>query len=250
MTETIALFLDDGHEGIANPILRYGLLERIASAAALRGITVYAFGIGHDEIRLVVDGERAHITNLIRGIKVGTARAACTFGHRMLWAETLRTPVVGSDLTAAVAWAHATFEALGASGPLATPWTSHRDVLGYRTAAFYDASVLEGRVDVAVLHEQAGGGALPDGWPPEKARQEPLNELLRVAASVLGVLPADRSSFALFTHLARSFGYETRHIADALMLTRRRVRQLSAEPVPALPMALETLADPRLRVMP
>lgn len=250
MVEQVAVFLDGSAKGIENAVLRYALLERISSSCALRGVVLLAFGIGRDEIRLVLEGHSGDITNVVRGVKVGTARAALKFGHRISWAETPRSTVEPSSLSQAVAWAHLAPDAAQVDGPLCSPWSSHRDLLRYRAADFYDASVLEGRVDVAEVHAMAGGGVLPTGWPPASPRSETLNELLRVAASVVGVLPADRSCFALFVSLAKERGWETRHIADALMLSRRRVRQLTVQPSPRLPLALHVLADERLRMVP
>ena len=67
---------------------------------------------------------------------------------------------------------------------------------------------------------------------------------------LLGVLPADRRCFRLFVHLGNARGWSTQDLAAALALTARRVRQLKASPEPMLRVALMSLADPRLCVVP
>jgi hypothetical protein len=71
-----------------------------------------------------------------------------------------------------------------------------------------------------------------------------------MAGSVLGVLPGDRRSFRLFVHLAIARGFSKADLADALVLTQRRIRQLAAATEPQLDLGLCALADPRLRCVP
>ncbi len=163
-----------------------------------------------------------------------------------------REGIASVRLFEAIRWAHVAPREVAALGPLSTPWTSHRDLLQLRRAPFYDASVLEGRLDPRELHLACGGQPLPPGWPPPPGEREALSLLLRVAGGVLGRMPADRRCFHLFVQLARVRGWHTRAIADALVLTRRRIRQITAEGVcgQKLDMALATLADPRLGRVP
>jgi hypothetical protein len=77
-----------------------------------------------------------------------------------------------------------------------------------------------------------------------------MNRLVRIAAGVLGMLPANRSTFRLVVHLGRALGYAVDQIAAALQLTSRRIRQLFADHEPLLEAALLHVADPRLGVVP
>jgi hypothetical protein len=231
----------------AGATFRYGVLERLQACAAARGVEVLAFGFGRRELRLVLEGEPRAITNTLRGTKVGTVRAACRYPSRFRAGPSQRAPV--TDLTDAVAWCHMGPIEAGALSPLASPWSSHRDLLGFRYARFFDASLIAGRVDPHLVHAMCGGRTLPLRWPP-RGRAEDLSLLLRIAAAVSGVLPADRRCFRLFVHLAKTRGWQTLPVARALALTTRRVRQLKAEREPHLKTALKSLGDPRLSLVP
>jgi hypothetical protein len=246
--ERVLFEVDDGLEPFAGAILRYDLLERLRRTAEKHDVAALAFGLGASEVRLVLEGDATSVGEVLKGLKGGTARVAAGWGYDLGWKRPLRFGV--TDLDAAVAWAHRAPVDAGAQGPLASPWSSHRDLLRYRDADFYDAAALRGRVDVARVHAEAGGGALPDGWPPAKPDREPLAVLLRVSAAVLGVLPADRRCFRVFVHLARLRGWGTAQVAETLAVTPRRVRQLLTEPEPRVRLAVRTLGDPVLMRIP
>ncbi len=239
----VAWHVEHGIEAFGGSVVRYGLLERASRAAAERGATLLAFGMTPGEVRLVFEGSADAVRNAARGAKVGTTRAVLARGATLVFGPTRRERV--HDLVEAVTWAHRAPLEAGATGPLASPWSSHRDLLGWREAAFFDASPLRARVEAAAVHERVGGGDLPRARKPDGHR-EPLTLLLRVAAALRGVLPADRRCFGLFCQLARARGWRTMEVADALMLTDRRVRQLYQVADPLVPVALGTLADPRL----
>ena len=251
MIERVLCEVDSGMLGIGSPLVRYSFLERLAKCAEKNGVTILAFGIGDFDVRLVLEGGDDQIRNTIRGLKVGTTRAAKSWGVHMVWGQTMRWMWPrDAALEAAVAWAHSAPLDSGAHGPLSSPWSSHRDLLMFRRARFYDASVLDGRVDPRLVHKMVGGSPLPKGWPPSPDQRESLSLLLRVAASVLGVLPADRRCFQLFVHLALTRGWASLDVAGALCLTDRRIRQLRGVEEPLLPTALVALGDSRLCYVP
>ncbi len=250
MVERVWVDLTGGRSGLDGAVFRYGVLERLRAAASRRGVTVLAFGYGAVELRVVFEGGAADIGHVLRGLKVGTVRSAASWGVHLVSGSHTRVAVDDGDLCCAVAWAHMAPDDWAVVGPLASPWTSHRDLMGFRLAGFYDPAVLEGRVDPRAVHAACGGRPLPDGWPPPVSEREALATLLRVAGAVLGVLPADRRCFRLFVHLARARGYTTAPLADALTLTRRRVRQLAAAREPHLELALTMLCDCRLAWVP
>lgn len=226
---------------------RYDLLHRASTCFGKRGATLLAWGFGPDGLRLVVEGDPKVLRRACRGLRVGTTHALIR--SNLVASARLRRDTT-EDLFGAVLWAHSGPVEDGAGGPLASPWSSHRDLLQFRRAPFYDAAVLVGRVSSRHLHEAAGGDLLPNGWPPPAHACEDLSLLLRIAAAVLGVLPADRRCFRLFVHLAKYRGWTNAWLADALALTTRRIRQLATTPEPDLDLALMTLADPRLSQVP
>jgi hypothetical protein len=248
--ERIACAVESGHEALVGAVMRYGVMERLGASSARVDVRLLAFGLGDGELRLVVEGDRRDIANVMRGLKVGTTRAARESGRRLEWSGNVHTPVADDALDRAVAWAHAAPVDAGAPGPLGSPWSSHRDLMGYRHAPFYDNAVLAGRVDPQRVHRLAGGRAAPEASVSDDGAGEPLSLLLRVAAAVRGVLPADRRCFRLFAQLAARRGWTTSEVARALGLTPRRVRQLKAERDPLLPLAMTTLGDARLLRVP
>ena len=233
---------------LGGALLRYEVLGRLSESAERSGARVFAFGLADRRVRLVADGAIGAVTNLVRGLKVGTGRSLAHRGTSSIWTDNVRTPV--TDLGAAAAWCHRLPGEESGLDPLASPWSSHRDLMGYRAARFFDATPLRAAVDPLVVHELAGGSGRPPGWPPATARLEGLDLLLRIAGAVRGVLPSDRSCFRLFVHLARARRWATADTAAALRVTTRRVRQLGAEPEPALGAALACLGHPALRVVP
>lgn len=247
--ERIECGLAKGHAALVSAVMRYGVLERLSATSERAGVELLAFGLGDGKLRMLVQGEAGGIANTLRGLKVGTSRAARELGETLRWSGNDRWPVTELDLQAAVAWVHAAPVEAGAVGPLASPWSSHRDLMGYRHAPFYDAGVLEGRVDPQEVHRLAGGHGLPE-LDEDLPAHASLSILLRVAAAVRGVLPADRRCFRLFAHLAARMGWKTVDIAHALALTNRRVRQLKAAEEPLVPTALITLCDPKLGRVP
>lgn len=240
-----------GPERLAHTALnRYTLLNRFLRAFAERDQRVLAFGLQDDALRLVVEGCPRRAALAARVAKAATSRTRRAEGVEVRWESTEIAEIPAEALEEAVGWAHRVDLQGGTQDPLCTPWTSHRDLLGYRRADFFDPTAARARVDVARVHALAGGGALPADWPPAAPRREALTELMRVAAAVCGLLPADRRSFAVFAQLARACGWRTLPIAQALGLTTRRVRQLAAEPDPMVELALRTLSDPRLAIVP
>lgn len=238
--------VDDGLDLFTGAVVRYGILERLRLRMARDGLAMVAFGFGATDLRLVIEGPEVAARRAMKGVKIGTARIARPWGLPFAWGGDSWRSVAEAELTESIAWAHMAPVESGAAGPLASPWSSHRDVMGYRIADFYDPSVVRGRVNPLVVHRLAGGLGVPAGWPPDHPRRESLELLLRVAAGVLGVMPADRRCFRLFVHLGRARGWNTCDLARALALTGRRVRQLAVEPEDRLLVALRSLGDPRL----
>lgn len=237
----IQLTIVEGAAHLTRSTVRYELLERIAAATSSRGIVVLGFGFGLDRLRLVVDGDEAALDAALHGVRSATSRQVRRDGNDLVWGETRRGAVIESELTDAVLWAHAAVD----GDSLASPWTSHRDLLGFRKAGFFDAATAAQRVDVSCLPSaQFSAGAVATRADLQ------LHGVLRVAAGVRGVLPADRSCFRLFVHLGRMLGFDTDELARALALTARRIRQLAAEGEPMLHSALACFADPRLAAVP
>jgi hypothetical protein len=251
MVERIRVEVVRDSEAMRGSLVRYDFLERLASTAQKCGVTVLAFGLGAREWRLLLEGAHDEVSNVIRGLKVGTQRSLKQWGFRLRFSSAERFDEPAADLSEAVAWCHCAPVDAGALVPLASPWSSHRDLLGFRFAGFYDARVLEGRCDARDVHARCGGTPLPPGWPPRSGERESLSLLLRVAASILGVLPADRRCFGLFAHLARLRGWTNAAIAKALAVCTRRVRQIlaAAAGVPVT-VAVRALASPALVCVP
>lgn len=245
MVERVTLTVESGAEALQGAVARYDLLKRLARSARKQGVVLLAFGLGQREHRLVLEGAPSSITNLLRGLRVGTVRAMRRWAE-VRFGDTHREQV-HTELEVAVAWAHAITVEDGATSPLASPWSSHRDLLFFRRAPFYDADAVVSRLDPRRVHALAGGRTLPLGWPPrDPIARESLSRLLRVAGAIVGVLPADRRCFRLFSHLGLHRGWSTQDLANALALTPRRIRQLASDAEPLLDVALVSLADPRL----
>jgi len=233
----------------AGAVFRYELLDRIRRCGSAHAVTVLAFGFeGPRHLRCVLRGRSDRVAAAVKGVKVGTALA---LRHRGLDGG-LGVPQRSRDAAAldAVVWAHrAPLQGpRGPRQPLATPWSSHRDLMGCREAVFFDAKPLRGAVDPSDVDERCGGTPAPRPEPPPERWS--LATLLRIAGAVLGVVPSDRRCFGLFVHLAHEVGWPTREIAAALCLTPRRVRQLAARPAPHFALARRALVDPRLQRVP
>ncbi len=226
---------------------RYALLERAGVLAARCGVTVLAFGFTADDARWVLRGELEAVAAWVKAMRVGTSLSASALGVD-LSGQTVAPAV--RPLVEAVVWAHSAPVEAGAADVLSSPWSSHRDLLCFREAAFFDGKALRASVDARAIHAALHGEPLPAGWPPSEFRTENLPMLLRVSGAVIGLLPADRRCFRLFAHLAKARGFQAAHVARALALTTRRVRQLFAEPEPRVSLALIALSDMRLRVVP
>jgi len=197
-----------------------------------------------DRALLLLEGTDAAVSSALAAIKVGTARAPNLPGGLGL---TRRIQV--HDPIGALVAVHG--HGIEGSDPLANPWSSHRDLMGFRVASFYDAAVWDGRIDPRLVHIRAGGRAMPrDATASLELPRRDLHTCLRVSAAVLGVLPGSRCSMRLFAQLSRRAGQRQIDIASAALLTPRRIRQLEREPEPLLPVALRSLGDQRLRRVP
>jgi hypothetical protein len=243
MIRTVSLTLLCGAELLDRAVARYDLLDRLSEACQLRGLTLLAFGLGEEELRLVLEGPTDEIARAMARLRMGTARHYAHRGHTIVWSDPTFEAVSEEGLAHAIHWAHSCQD----DDPLATPWTSLRDLLGFRRASFFDPARARTRLAPADL---------PPVTPPMKPRSSSrhhthgLDRLLRVAAATLGVLPANRICFRLFVQLGRQIGYSSETLAAALHLTPRRIRQLQNDDEPLLSAALFALDDTRLAVVP
>jgi hypothetical protein len=246
MWERVVVDLTGGRIGLIGAVFRYEVLERLAKSAALHQVHLLAFGFGASELRLVLQGEAEAIGNVLKGLKVGTQKAAARWGLELRGKAHERRVLAEPQLLDTVAWVHRAPMEAGALCALASPWSSHRDVLGFRRAPFYDPTALSRLIDPVVLADHVE--EFPEAWCT--APKEDLDFLLRISAAVLGRLPSDRRCFRLFVHLAKERGFGSHELAHALAVTVRRVRQLASEVEPDLPLALAALADRRLARVP
>lgn len=244
MFEKVGVDLTGGRLGLLGAVYRYDVLDRVWRSTQPRGVKLLAFGFAERELRLVLEGEPDLLTNVLRGVKVGTIRAAARWGLPMRSGPHRRDPT--TDLLEAIVWAHKGPVEAGAPHPLGSPWCSQRDLYGYRRARFYDASLLRDRIDLSHLAARLGA----PGRVVRAARKEDLPMLLRIASAVVGVVPGDRRCFRVFVHLGKARGWPTVALADALSLTSRRIRQLAGEAEERLPLALAALGDPLLSRVP
>jgi hypothetical protein len=234
-------------------MFRYGVFERLARCARKQGVGVVAWGIQHHDLRVVFRGSEQSVRDVMRGVRVGTVRAAKHWSVNLPTRATDRWRVGEGEGEEedAIYWAHeGAMERRG--DPLADPWTSHRDLMGYRRSLVFSPTSPPDAATVASVHVRLGGGPVPRMLPPTLVSGSctDLCVLLKMASSVLGVLPGDRRAFRLFVQLGRHLGWPTRSLAEALCLTRRRIRQLSAEPEHHLELACLCLSDARLRCTP
>ena len=242
--------------GLSQPRLnrsmfRYGLFERLARCAQKQEVGVVAWGVYHNDFRVVFRGREDQVRDVMRGVRVGTVRAAKSWGVALPTRVTDRWCVPVHQEEDAVFWAHSSARE-HRGDPLADPWTSHRDLMGYRRSSTFSPTSPPDRGTVARVHARLGGGPVPSMPASEELDGSctDLCVLLKTASSVLGVLPGDRRAFRLFVQLGRHLGWPTRSLAEALCLTRRRIRQLSAEPERHLELACLYLADERMRCAP
>ncbi|MEO0604409.1 MAG: hypothetical protein AAF211_23450, partial [Myxococcota bacterium] len=211
MFESIRLVLPIWARPRAGASFRYSLLDRFRRCGRPHGVTLLAFGFeGPRGLRCVVRGGPRSVGAALKGIKVGTALSLRHQGVCGALGVSARKTVATPEAVDAVVWAHrAPLEGhRGPRQPLATPWSSHRDLLGYREAVFFDAKPLRRVVDPGDVHARCGG--VPRAPTSVTSGTWPLGTLLRVAAAVMGVVPADRRCFGLFAHLALEGGWPTR----------------------------------------
>ncbi len=234
-----------GLGGEGSVAFRYALLQRVRRLCDAHGVAVLGFRVDH-RATLLLEGSRDAVARAIHGVKTGTARAEGVPGRLT---RTRRAWVPASGLHAAMVALH-----LRDGRPLDTPWSSHRDLLGLRDAGLVDRSVWHDRIDPRRVHLDAGGGPLPVGIPLPLAprdrldRRAHIDRVLRVAAATLGVLPGDRRATRLYAHLGRATRTPQTALADAVLLSTRRIRQLQRQPEPQLASARRAMAHPRLRV--
>jgi hypothetical protein len=229
--------------GFLDRAARYAVLHRARQLADARGLRVMGFAVVHHVRLLLEHDDRAEehvvVKALGRALKTSMTQASATAAvdARDAAVYPVADPVEALiDLHRRAVWN---------GDPLSTPWSSHRDLMGHRTAPFFDAGVWEGRVDPMVVHRACGGAEAMPTVP-----RTDLDHLFRTAAAVLGVLPSDPCTFGLFSQLARWAGRRHDEIAAALLVTPRRVRQLLERPVPELGMAIVSVGDRRLAVVP
>ncbi|NCG18626.1 MAG: hypothetical protein GWP91_06400 [Rhodobacterales bacterium] len=163
------------------------------------------FGLRPSQLRLVVEGAACP-----RALIHALTDTQCA-------SQTVTRP---PDLHAAMLWAH---RAPRRRDPLASPWSSHRDLMGLRSAVFFDAIPVTKRLqDLAALHTALGG---------RPRRRNPrvrlsTREIWHVSAEAMGVEPGHRATFGLYVQLGQQHGRTVRELSDDLLLTQRRVRQL------------------------
>ena len=246
MLECVGLDLVDGPTRLSGAVFRYDVVSRLRKTCDTHDTAFLAFGFDDQRLRVVLEGEPHRVREAVRGFKVGTVRAAARWGLSVTSGHHDRRPC--DSLEDAILWAHGPAPE---QGPLATPWTSHRDLTGFRRARFYDASAVRRRLEPAALHRVLGGAderlaVVPRDPPPDVS----IVGVLRAAAAVVGVVPSDRRCFRPFVHVARWCGFRTDDLARALALTQRRIRQLGAEPDPGVDLVRFTLVDPALSRVP
>ncbi len=221
---------------------RYAILHRTRACTGRRDVRVMAFGLGDQQLRLVLrsnDETTAH--RAVTAVKIGTSRS---LRHRAMdWGGSSLLAVRGPELARSMSWAH---QIEPSAEPLCNPWTSHRDLLGFRRAHFFQAPP----IDPSEVHRLCRGGRLPGRRSCIPMRSRSLNLLLRVSAAVYGVLPNESRCFRLFVSLARRLGWRTEECAKALMLTPRRIRQLAQRGDPLVEIGLVYLRDERLAQVP
>lgn len=230
--------------GEGSVAFRYAVLERAQRMCGAHGVALLGFRVD-TRLTLLVEGARTAIGRALHGLKTGTARSDGVPGRLGRTRRVVRPPFALHDELVALHRAEV---------PLESPWTSHRELLGLRDAGFVDRSVWHGRIDPRRVHLEAGGGPLPVGVPVplaprgRAARRAHIDRCLRVAAATLGVLPGDRRSMPLYAQLGRETRTPQIALADAVLLTPRRIRQLQRVDEPRLPVARKVLAHPAFRV--
>lgn len=219
---------------------RVELLHRQRRACEDRDLTLLAFHLRYKRLEIIVEGEHTAVHEALRAIKIGTSQALRSSYPDFMWSPSTVCSIPPDSLDIAVARCHRLEHK---RVPLSTAWSSHRDLMGLRDAAFFDATALRARVSSRRVHRSAGGKAPK---PVAQTSVPTLADLLQAAAETHGLMPADPKAFRLFVHLARLHGYAADALAAALAVTERRVRQLAADVDPMVPIGLAHLHDARL----
>lgn len=207
---------------------RLGLLASICRMVHRRGGRLVAFGMG-DDLRLVLAA--MPIDGFARAVRIAIGRrGGRSSGHAVHVARTAHIAAV---------WAHRQVD----GAPLAAPWTSHRDLLGYRRSGWVRPwpAARAGR-----LHADLGGGVLP-GTAPSSSTAAIRR---RAAAATLGRELGDPSTFALVARMGRAQGLSLSEAAAESTLSRRRVAQLGRHRGRLVGAGLTATGDPRLLVWP
>ena len=225
---------------IESNVERIDLLSRVRRCMDAHRLTWLGYRLDDERLQVLVSGGSPSIWRMIHGIRRGTAHTSRS------WASRQYLDLAGlhrvDDLGCALAQLH---RQMDGSDPLSNRWTSHRDLMGLRQAAYFDARDVRRRVNAEEVN-LASGGAPVHLRAGSEGRQPSLDRLLYQAGDVYGTSGADRKVFSLFAHMAKQAGYSNSEVADALMLSDRRVRQLLAAQPVGLPIGLAVLGDERL----
>lgn len=216
---------------------RYALLDRVWRKCGDHAVGFRGFSLAR-EASFLLDGSCDAVAWVLRKVRLGNAR-----DHGS-----------GALLRARRYAVYDAFEALvelhgSHPDPLADPWSSHRDLMGFRKAWFFDSSAWA-RPDSQRLHVRLNAGPVPRKPGVPDLVPDDLRLCTRIAAAVLGRLPGHRSSYRLTVQMARAGGLRQKDVAEGLLLSPRYVRILERQPEPLLHRALCCLGDPRLRVVP
>jgi len=234
---------------IPTTVLRYDVLHRMQRSAERSHTAVWGFGLANGRLRLVVRGDEANAASLGRRIRVGT-RLSLPPSLRPRQSWSLVEPLADADLVAGIAWAHGAV-LQHAPTVLASPWSSHRDLLGFRRAPFFDADLVRELVDPLAVHRRLSPWRAPavDASAPSPI---PLTPTLarRVGAAVHGVLPGHWASRRTTAHLMHRAGYDTEAIGRATGTTRRRAQQLLRLPPDGVKPAWASLRHDELLFVP
>ena len=237
-----------GGPAIRSTVLRYDILARLRRCARRSRVDVLAFGLAAGRARLVTRGTHCRVRSFAHAVKTGTRRALPP-GQRRPTAHTSFHPLPGGDLPGGIAWAHAAV-LCEVPSVLRSPWSSHRDLLGFRRAHFYDAKRTRRLVDPAQVHRHVSAQAAPVLEPAEPDPGLHPDEALHISAAVHGVLPGHWSSRRTAAHMLWQAGYGTAIISDWLGISRRRSQQLLQLPAADVQRAWASVAHPDLRHVP
>jgi hypothetical protein len=232
--------------------------EQLAGMKVIACPELLAFCLMSTHFHLVLEVEdEAHVGRVVRRICNALDRTADE--RHVARTDEPHFQILGDDYAVLryVAYAHRNpVTAQMVVDPLSWFFSSHRDLYGLRTTAWFSPERLHSRItgelDGRWLHQQAGGG-LPVPVlvaPVERAApQEPLDMIARTVASVYGsrAVHASRRTRRCFASAARFDGWDTASIAAHLNRSDRQVRRLRAEDTPTVRAVLASLRDVRLR---